>query len=210
MSILNENKKSVAMKRACTSLSSWVLVCVACIILSGSISVKSEPLAMESSVKSSTPTGKRKVVEHAVLFQLKADTDDKVKDDIVQALAVLKEDCPQWVVAESAGLVLKPSEAKGANVGLFMRLLSAKDLDDYFDSEQKTVMALKYIVPFFTGEITIDYEAEVDDNDETVFRQGDAFESGAERIVGIKVKNGTSQEEIDTMIKSFNALNDAP
>ena len=45
----------------------------------------------------------RKVVEHAVLFQLKANTDGKVKEDMVQGLADLKEDCSEWVVAESAG-----------------------------------------------------------------------------------------------------------
>jgi hypothetical protein len=42
-------------------------------------------------------------VEHAVLFQLKANTDGKVKEDMVQGLADLKEDCSEWVVAESAG-----------------------------------------------------------------------------------------------------------
>ena len=44
-------------------------------------------------------------MEHAVLFQLKANTDGKVKDDIVQGLANLKEDCPEWVIAESAGMI---------------------------------------------------------------------------------------------------------
>lgn len=164
---------------------------------------------MESRVKF-TGIGKRKVVEHAVLFQLKANTDGKVKEDMVQRLADLKEDCSEWVVAESAGVVLKPSQAKGASVGLFMRLFSAKDLDCYFNSEQKTVMAKKYIMPFMTGEITMDYEAEVDDNDEAVCREGDAFRNGAERILGIRVKDGTSEEYIDTMIKSLNDLNDAP
>lgn len=30
------------------------------------------------------------------------------------------------------------------------------------------------------------------------------------RIVGIKVKEGTSQQDIDSMVKSLNDLNDAP
>lgn len=42
-------------------------------------------------------------MEHAVLFQLKANIDGKVKEDMVQGLADLKEDCSEWVVAESAG-----------------------------------------------------------------------------------------------------------
>jgi hypothetical protein len=54
------------------------------------------------------------------------------------------------MLVEFAGVVLKPSQAKGASVGLFMRLFSAKDLDCYFNSEQKTVMAKKYIMPFMT------------------------------------------------------------
>lgn len=192
-------------------ISSRVPVFVVCILLSCSISVMSELLAMEeSSVRSITSTGKRKVVEHAVLFQLKADTSGHAKEAIVQGLADLKQACPQWVVAESAGLVLQPNAAKGASVGLFMRLLFVQDLDDYFGSDQKTLMAKTYIMPFFTGEITIDYEAEVDDKDEVVFRQGNAFESGAERVIGIKVKNGTSQELINSMINAFSNLNGAP
>jgi hypothetical protein len=41
------------------------------------------------------------------------------------------------MLVEFAGVVLKPSQAKGASVG-------------YFNSEQKTVMAKKYIMPFMT------------------------------------------------------------
>lgn len=42
-------------------------------------------------------------MEHAVLFQLKVNTEGKVKEDMVQGLADLKEDCSEWVAAESAG-----------------------------------------------------------------------------------------------------------
>ncbi|KAG0554506.1 hypothetical protein KC19_12G096100 [Ceratodon purpureus] len=169
-----------------------------------------ELLAMESSVET-VGTGKRKVIEHTVLFELKANVGDMVRKNMVKELANLKEDCSKWVVAESAGLVLKPSQLKGASVGLFMRFFSKKDLDDYLISEQRIAMAEKFITPYTTGDITLDYEAEVDDNDEAVFRRGDAFKSGtAERIVFIKVKNGTSQEDIDTMVKALNDLNDAP
>lgn len=36
------------------------------------------------------------------------------------------------------------------------------------------------------------------------------FKSGVERLVGIKLKEGTCQEAIDTMVKSLHDLNDAP
>nr|PNR49906.1 hypothetical protein PHYPA_011803 [Physcomitrium patens] len=193
-----------------TPFSNWVLLGIVC-IFTASACVTSEHLAMESGAKATGyKNGKRKVIEHAVLFQLKADTHTKVKEDMVRGLADLKEDCPEWVVAESAGQILQPSQAKGASVGLFMRLFSTRDLDVYFASKQKNDMASKYIVPFMTGEITLDYEAEVDDNDESVYRQGHAFENGAERIIGIKVTNGTSKDETDSMMKSLNDLNDAP
>ena len=45
----------------------------------------------------------RKVVEHAVLYELKANVGDIVKENMVQGFADLKEDCSKWVVAESAG-----------------------------------------------------------------------------------------------------------
>lgn len=43
------------------------------------------------------------MVEHAVVFQLKANVGDVVKENMVHGLADLKEDCSKWVVAESAG-----------------------------------------------------------------------------------------------------------
>lgn len=191
-----------------SSMSKWVLLC-AVFVLGSSIGVMSgESLAMESRVETAG-TGKRKVVEHAVVFQLKENVSDTVKENMVQGLADLKENCSKWVIAESAGL-LRPGQLKGASVGLFMRFFSKKDLDGYLSSEQRIATAEKLILPYTTGDITLEYEAEVDDNEEAVFRRGDAFKSGAERIVFIKVKHDTSQEDIDTMVKSLNDLNNAP
>lgn len=45
----------------------------------------------------------RKVVEQAVVFQLKPDLTDELKEKMVQGFADFKTTCPQWVVAESAG-----------------------------------------------------------------------------------------------------------
>ena len=52
----------------------------------------------------------RKVIEHTVLFELKANVGDMVRKNMVKELANLKEDCSKWVVAESAG-TLSPTKA---------------------------------------------------------------------------------------------------
>jgi len=163
-----------------------------------------------TAIGTGTGTRTRKVVEQAVIFQLKPNISDAVKENMVQGFTDLKANSPEWVVAESAGPVLQPSQLEGAGVGLFMRFFSEEDLGNFFTSKQRRIVSEKYVLPYTTDVITMHFDAKVDDNNETVYRQGDAFKSGAERIVGIKVKNDTSQEEIDTMIKSLNDLIDVP
>jgi hypothetical protein len=176
---------------------------------SSSIGAVSKPLVMDSSLHR-TGTRTRKVVEQAVVFQLKPDLTDELKENMVQGFADLKTSSSQWVVAESAGVVPEGSQLDGEGVGLFMRFSSKKDLEAFHASKQKHAMAEKYILPYTTDMITMYFEAKVEDTDEAVYRKGDAFKNGAERIVGIKVKNGTSQEDMDTMVKAMNDLIDAP
>lgn len=45
----------------------------------------------------------RKMLEHAVVFQLKATANDDAKQGIVDGLLSLKESCAQWVKTEAVG-----------------------------------------------------------------------------------------------------------
>ena len=64
----------------------------------------------------------RKVVEHAVLYELKANVGDIVKENMVQGFADLKEDCSKWVglsaMAEIYPLVAFDSIMKSNSLNL--------------------------------------------------------------------------------------------
>ncbi len=51
----------------------------------------------------------RKVVEQAVIFQLKPNISVAVRENMVQGFSDLEANCTEWVVAESAGTLLKSS-----------------------------------------------------------------------------------------------------
>ncbi|KAH9569678.1 hypothetical protein CY35_02G002800 [Sphagnum magellanicum] len=54
-------------------------------------------------------------------------------------------------------------------------------------------VAEELIIPYCNGLITADFEVEVEDAIEPIFRFGDDFQQGIEHVVFIKVQEGTSQ-----------------
>ncbi|CAK9871831.1 unnamed protein product [Sphagnum jensenii] len=151
----------------------------------------------------------RNVVEHTVIFQFKPNVTDKVKHDIVDGLWSLDEQCREQVQATSLGYILHPEQAKGAAIGLYMRFFSKEALQEYLNGGPKSKV-VDIMIPHMTGEITVDFESQIEDNENSVYRKGKAFAGGIEHIVYIKVKERTSQDAIDEMVKALNDLNFAP
>jgi hypothetical protein len=108
-----------------------------------------------------------------------------------------------------AGYILHPEQAKGAAIGLYMRFFSKEALQEYMNGGPKSKV-VDIMIPHMTGEITVDFESQIEDNENSVYRKGKAFAGGIEHIVYIKVKERTSQDAIDEMVKALNDLNFAP
>jgi hypothetical protein len=195
---------------SCTMATSRWLVCALVLACALPFGQAARGWGLETPAARNNTMGKRTMLEHAVVFQLKATANDDAKQGIVDGLLSLKESCAEWVKTEAVGYLMDPSQAKGASLGLYQRFESLATLDEYFYSEAKAVMVKKYMVPFMTGEITFDFEVEVDDDESEAVLKGVACKDEVIRIVGIKVKEGTSQQDMDSMVKSLNDLNDAP
>ncbi|KAH9569667.1 hypothetical protein CY35_02G002800 [Sphagnum magellanicum] len=69
-------------------------------------------------------------------------------------------------------------------------------------------VAEELIIPYCNGLITADFEVEVEDAIEPIFRFGDDFQQGIEHVVFIKVQEGTSQAGASRMLEAFNNLLD--
>eukprot|EP00850_Spirogloea_muscicola_P012184 SM000078S22043 [mRNA] locus=s78:134484:137012:- [translate_table: standard] len=54
--------------------------------------------------------------------------------------------------------------------------------------------------------LIVDFESEVEEDIEALFRRGDAFEAGIEHIVLVRVKEGTSKEDSKAMVEALAEL----
>lgn len=143
---------------------------------------------------------KRKVVEHVVLFQMKKGFTEEQEKDMLDHLYTLQYQL-RGILAVSLGSTTTQNP-DGCTHGLFMGFPSTEALAGYYDSPARWKVANEYIIPYYNGLISIDYEAEVED-DIPIFRRGEIFEQGVESLVFLRVKPDTDPRRVQ---EGFNAL----
>lgn len=144
---------------------------------------------------------KRKVVEHVVLFQMKEGFTEEQEQDMLDHLYTLQYQL-RGIIAVSVGSTTNQNP-DGCTHGLFMRFPSTEALAGYYDSPARWKVANEYIIPYYNGLISIDYEAEVEDDIEPIFRRGEIFEQGVESLVVLQVKPDTDPRRVQ---EGFDAL----
>uniref|UniRef100_A0A7I4FDU4 Stress-response A/B barrel domain-containing protein n=1 Tax=Physcomitrium patens TaxID=3218 RepID=A0A7I4FDU4_PHYPA len=95
---------------------------------------------------------------------------------------------------------------EGVTHAFFQRFPSFEALEQYMDHPARLQVAEKYINPYCKGRIVADFEAEVEDDLEPLFRRGERFQQGIEHVVLIKVREGAILDGTEGMIEAFNAL----
>ncbi|OAE24919.1 hypothetical protein AXG93_2931s1620 [Marchantia polymorpha subsp. ruderalis] len=144
------------------------------------------------------PTKTMKVVDHAVLFKMSDSLDEFQEKEMLDGLHTLQYAIKD-IICSSVGRLTKKTP-EGFTHGLFTRFKSVKALQDYLVHEQKVDVADKLIIPFFSepnGIAMTDFECEVENDLEAVFRRGDRFESGLEHFTFFKFKDSTSPNVVD-------------
>eukprot|EP00250_Pteridium_aquilinum_P007126 c16910_g1_i1 orf=2404-2748(-) len=90
---------------------------------------------------------KRKVIEHAVLFQMKEGFTEEQEKDMLDHLYTLQYQL-RGIIAISLGSSTNQN-AEGCTHGLFMRFPSTEALVGYYDSPARWKVANEYIIPYY-------------------------------------------------------------
>ncbi|KAG0554348.1 hypothetical protein M758_12G086700 [Ceratodon purpureus] len=159
---------------------------------------------MNGPQESTRPTGTRKVVEHVVLLQMEEDLTDEQEKDMLDHLYSLQYHY-RGILAVSLGRVVERMP-EGVTHAFFQRFPSFEALEQYMNHPARLKVADEFISPYCKGRIVADFEAEVEDDLEPLFRRGDKFQQGIEHVVLIKVREGASQAGTEGMMEAFNAL----
>ncbi|KAG0598600.1 hypothetical protein M758_12G086700 [Ceratodon purpureus] len=170
------------------------------------IIVAAERSSMNGPQESTRPTDglRRKVVEHVVLLQMEEDLTDEQEKDMLDHLYSLQYHY-RGILAVSLGRVVERMP-EGVTHAFFQRFPSFEALEQYMNHPARLKVADEFISPYCKGRIVADFEAEVEDDLEPLFRRGDKFQQGIEHVVLIKVREGASQAGTEGMMEAFNAL----
>lgn len=152
----------------------------------------------------SRPLSKRKVVEHIVLFKTKAGFSDKQEKDMLDFLYT-SQYYMRGIIAISLGRIVHENR-EGCTHAVYMRFPSKEVLAEYYKNTFQSRVMNEYIIPYCHGTISVDYEAEVEDDIVPLFRRGEDFEYGVEFLLLISVHEGVSVEIIGDALNAFGNL----
>ncbi|KAG0621266.1 hypothetical protein M758_3G006300 [Ceratodon purpureus] len=143
-------------------------------------------------------------MEHLVLYKMKGDITDEQEKDMLDHLYSLQYHY-RGILAVSLGSVVERMP-EGVTHAFSQRFPSFEALEQYMDHPARLKITDEFISPFCKGIIEADFEAEVEDDLEPLFRRGDQFQQGIEHVVLIKLREGASQAAAQGMLDAFNSL----
>eukprot|EP00897_Mesotaenium_endlicherianum_P005383 jgi/Mesen1/4873/ME000244S04050 len=148
----------------------------------------------------------RKVIEHLVLFKMKEDFEQSQEKDMLDNLYSLQYHYRN-ILAVSVGRIFS-KRSNGFTHALFVRFPSQEALAQYTIHPSHTSVVEQYIKPYLEDILAVDFEADVEEDIEAIFRRGEDFEQGVEHLVLVKVKEGVSPEASQDMITALAELPD--
>eukprot|EP01018_Ginkgo_biloba_P034066 Gb_28450 [translate_table: standard] len=149
----------------------------------------------------SRPVAKRKVVEHIVLFRAKAGFSEEQEKDMLDFLYTSQYHM-RGIIAISLGRIVNENTEECTHA-LCMRFPSKEVLAQYYRNPFQSRVLSEYIIPYCHGSISMDYEAEVQDDIVPIFRRGEDFEYGVEFLLLLSMHEGVSVEIIDNALGAF-------
>lgn len=97
------------------------------------------------------------MIEHVVLFKIKASATDRQKTDMLQRLLALKDRIP-GIVHASAGANFS-DRARGFTHGFVVRFVDRASLDAYLPHPEHQAVVEKFVKPISEGVLVVDYDA---------------------------------------------------
>eukprot|EP00850_Spirogloea_muscicola_P004480 SM000019S05024 [mRNA] locus=s19:553197:555772:- [translate_table: standard] len=146
----------------------------------------------------------RGIVEHVVLLQMQDNLTDEQESEMLDHLFTLQY-YYRYILSTSLGRI-HSRNSKGFTHALLVRFPSQKALSEYYELPHQQEILKQYVNPYLEDVLIVDFESEVEEDIEALFRRGDAFEAGIEHIVLVRVKEGTSKEDSQAMVEALAEL----
>ncbi|XP_024517916.1 stress-response A/B barrel domain-containing protein UP3 isoform X3 [Selaginella moellendorffii] len=143
----------------------------------------------------------RKVVDHLVLLKMKEDLTEEQETTMLDNVYTLQYHF-RGILCVSLGRILSENQERCTH-GILMRFASKDLLLKYNEHPTHSKVAKEFVLPYCNGFITADFEAEVEDSLEPLFRRGEEFESGIEHIILLKVSESASADRVQDMLQSL-------
>ncbi|CAM6094979.1 unnamed protein product [Calypogeia fissa] len=150
------------------------------------------------------PFRTRKVLEHVVLFKMQDTMTEEQEKEMLDSLWSLQYQVKNVLCTTVGRLVQKTPE--GFTHALFSRFPNKQAVDDYMESPTRWRVAQDLVIPYYLGLMMVDFEGEVEDDIETVFRRGDDFQEGVEHFLFFRFKDNVSSDAVDKFLNTANSL----
>lgn len=151
------------------------------------------------------PIRMRKVVEHVVLFKMQDGFEDSPSEkDMLDHLYTLQYHYRN-ILAVSLGRIYS-KRSQGYTHALIMRFPDQRALEDYAVHPSHSRVLAQFVMPYCEDVVAVDYEADVEEDIEAIFRRGEMFESGIEHVVLLKVKEGATGEQRTALVNALSRL----
>ncbi|PIA31442.1 hypothetical protein AQUCO_04900028v1 [Aquilegia coerulea] len=123
-------------------------------------------------------TRKRNVVDHICLLKAKGDLSDEEEKDMLDYLYTLQYQMG-GIVAISLGCN-SDHNPDGYSHAIYMRFQRKEDLVRFYKSSSYSSVLKDHVMPYCHELISVDYEAQVEDDILPIFRKGEEFNYGVE------------------------------
>ncbi|KAG9441071.1 hypothetical protein H6P81_016925 [Aristolochia fimbriata] len=148
-------------------------------------------------------TRKRKVVEHIFLLTAKQDLAEHEERDMLDYLYTFQYHM-RGIIAISLGRIAEQN-SRGFTHAVFMRFQRKEDLERFYDNSYSGVLK-EHVMPYCHGMISMDFEAEVEDDILSIFRRGEDFNYGVEFMLLIQVVQSASDGPVEDVLAALTNL----
>uniref|UniRef100_A0A7N0VJB6 Stress-response A/B barrel domain-containing protein n=1 Tax=Kalanchoe fedtschenkoi TaxID=63787 RepID=A0A7N0VJB6_KALFE len=144
---------------------------------------------------------KRKVVEHVCLFQAKEGLSNEEEKNMLDYLYTSQYQMP-GIVSISVGRILEQNREAYTHA-LYVRFQRKEDIVKFYENPFQMKILEEHITPYCHGQISVDFESEVEDDIIPIFRKGEEFNYGAEFVLLLAFSKGVPDEQAEDAMASF-------
>ncbi|OVA14108.1 Stress responsive alpha-beta barrel [Macleaya cordata] len=152
---------------------------------------------------------KRKVVDHISLLKAKGDLSDEEEKDMLDYLYTSQYQMG-GIIAISLGRI-RNQNPDGYTHAVYMRFQRKEDLAKFYKNSFYLGVLKDHVMPYCHELLSVDYEAEVEDDILPIFRKGEEFNYGLEFMLLVSViENALGERMEEALLAHANLASEFP